>query len=241
MDVPGGEDAMHIRTLTLCGALIAVGAPASAQQFNDWISQRPEYTDDYRTSYIDARRIAYDNGYREGRNDGEHAVRDGKPFNLEREKDFRKADRGYHRNYGDKDRYRDNFRSGYAAGYREAYDRFGYNGGYYGGRTVPRRDRGWGYPSRYPQNYPTYPNGYPNAGYGYGADIAFQNGLNDGYEKGLDDLRHSRYPDYARQKWYRSGDHHYNGRYGSREAYKDLYRRGFQQGYDRAFREGRRW
>ncbi len=238
---------MSIRTFALCTTLLAAAAPASAQQFNNWMTQSSAaYSSDYQAPYYDARRIAYDNGRREGFRDGEDAARDRKPFDLERQKDFRNADRGYNRSYGDKDRYRSNFRSGYADGYREAYDRYGYNGGYYGGRSVPR-DRGWGYPApypnQYPQTYPRYPNGGNGGygGYGYGTNIAFQNGLNDGHEKGLDDLRHGRAPEYARQKWYRSGDHDYNSRYGSKEAYKDQYRRGFQEGYNRAYREGRRW
>jgi hypothetical protein len=230
---------MSLRIFALCTTLLAAAAPAGAQQLNSWMTQRAAYVDDGQYPYNDGRRIAYDNGFREGRNDGEHAARDRRPFDLERERDYRNGDHGYNHSYGNKDRYREEFRVGYAAGYREAYDRYGYNGGYNGGRAVPRRD-GYGYPTPYPQTSPRYD--YPRGGgYGYSGNIAFENGARDGYEKGLDDLRHRRYPDYARQKWYRSGDHDYNGRYGPREIYKDQYRRGFQQGYDRAFREGRRW
>ncbi len=232
---------MSIRTFTLCASLLAVAAPAGAQQFSDWMNPRPAYANDDQRSYNDARRIAYDNGYREGLRDGQDAARDRRAFDLQREKDYRNADRGYNRSYGDKNRYRDSFRSGFADGYRESYNRYGYNGGYnnggtYGERTAPRRD-GWGSP--YPQT--RYPSGDRGYGYGYGSNIAFQNGANDGYEKGIDDARHGRYPDYARQKWYRSGDRHYEREYGSKDLYRDQYRRGFQQGYDRAYRETRRW
>jgi hypothetical protein len=231
---------MSIRIFTLCTALLTLAAPAGAQEFNNWMETRTAYAGDAQWSYGgDSRRIAYDNGYREGRRDGDNAARDGKRFDLEREKDFRNADRGYNRSYGDRNRYRDSFRSGYAEGYREAYGRYG--NGSYGGRAIPRQDRGpSGYPS-YPQDSRRYPGNSPGYGYGYGSNAAFQNGVNDGYEQGIDDLRHNRYPEYARQKWYRSGDHNYNSRYGPREAYKDQYRRGFQQGYERAYREGRRW
>jgi hypothetical protein len=236
---------MSIRIFALCTTLLAFGAPAGAQQINGWMNQHSSsYADDYQWSYNDSRRIAYDNGYREGRRDGDDAARDRKPFDLEREKDFRNADRGYSRNYGDKERYRESFRRGYSAGYREAYDRYGYNGGYYGGQATPRRDNGYGYPAPYPTTpYPSsrYPNRYPEYGGGYQSNVAFQNGAHDGYDKGIDDARHGRYPDYARQKWYRSGDHDYNSRYGSKEFYREQYRRGFQEGYDRAYRETRRW
>jgi hypothetical protein len=233
---------MSIRAFVFGTSLLLAAAPASAQQFNAWMDQRAPYWGDSRApqydSRYDSRRIAYDNGYREGMRDGESAARDRRAFDVGREKDYRKADKGYSRSYGDKDRYRDTFRSGYRDGYRAAYDRYGYNGGYYGDRGGGvRRDGGYGYPGRYPNQYPSYPGG----GYGYGTDIAFQNGVNDGYQKGLDDVRDRKYSDYARQKWYRDGDRHYEGRYGSRDAYKAQYRRGFQQGYERAYREGRRY
>ena len=61
--------------------------------------------------------------------------------------------------------------------------------------------------------------------------------MNDGYQKGRDDARDGKYPDYARQKWYRSGDRHYDDRYGSRQVYEDQYRSGFREGYERAYRE----
>jgi hypothetical protein len=222
-----------------CVAVVVFNGRAEAQ-INGWLNQRPSYSDDYRQSYYEARRIAYDNGYREGLRDGESAARHRRPFDIQREKDWRKADAGYNRSYGDKDRYRDSFRSGYSDGYRAAYDRV-YDGGYYDGRSG-RRDGGW---NRYPGNYPQNGRNYPYGRYGdYGtgvAHIAFQNGLNDGYEKGLDDARDRKYPDPRRQKWYREGDRHYEGRYGSREAYKDQYRRGFEEGYQRAYRDARRW
>jgi hypothetical protein len=220
--------------------VLASGGRADAQ-INNWLNQRPSYSDDYRQSYYEARRIAYDNGYREGLRDGESAARDRRPFDIQREKDWRKGDAGYNRSYGDKDRYRDSFRSGYGDGYRAGYDRFSSNRGYYDPRAS-RRDGGWyGYPDNYPRNGQIYRDGR----YGdYGtrvAHIAFQNGVNDGYEKGMDDARDRKYPDPTRQKWYRSGDRHYEGQYGSKEAYKDEYRRGFVEGYQRAYRDNRRF
>jgi flagellar biosynthesis/type III secretory pathway protein FliH len=113
-----------------------------------------------------------------------------------------------------------------------------YGDGRYGdGRAVPR-----GNPRR-PDIYPGYP-GYPSSDRSYGryggySTEAVQNGVNDGYEKGVEDARKNRSYDPLRHAWYRSGDRHYNSRVGSREQYKDLYRQGFRDGYDRGFREGR--
>ena len=67
---------------------------------------------------------------------------------------------------------------------------------------------------------------------------AIQNGVNDGYEKGIDDARRRRSFDPLRHEWYRSGDRHYEGRFGPREQYKDSYREGFKSGYERGYREG---
>jgi len=81
-----------------------------------------------------------------------------------------------------------------------------------------------------------------NGNYGGSAAYgAYQNGVSDGYQKGLDDVHDRRNPDVTRQKWYRSGDHDYNGNYGSKDAYRVEYRRGFEEGYNRAYRDARRY
>lgn len=200
------------------------------------------YTDDRLVSYGDARRVAYDHGYRAGLREGERDARRGDRFEYEDEREFRKGDRGYHRSYGDRDRYRQIFRSGYAAGYGDAYHRIGsyerygrddrYRNPRYGRSGDPRYG-GYG-------GYGDPRNGRYGGGYGYSP--AFENGARDGYEKGQEDARKNRSFDPLRHSWYRSGDRHYEGRYGPREQYKDVYRRGFQEGYERGFQERRyRW
>jgi hypothetical protein len=224
---------MTFKILTISAALGLAAAGSATAQTNAWLASAAAYSDgDYRASYADARRAAYDNGYREGRRRGEEAARSGRPFDVEREREYRSADSGYNRAYGDRTRYRNDFRGGFAEGYRDGYQRSGggvysrdARGGYYGGG---------GSGGYYGGNAPGYYGG--NAGYG-----AFQNGVADGYRKGLDDVRERHYPDARRQSWYRSGDHDYDKRYGSKDAYKIEYRRGFEEGYERAFREGRRY
>jgi hypothetical protein len=193
------------KALTIAAALALVAAaPAAAQ--TDWIGvTSTAYADDYRTSYAAARRAAHDNGYRDGVKRGEQAARGKKPFNAQIEREYRDAENGYNRSYGDRNRYRDDYRGGFAQGYRDGYEGRGKN------------DRGWGYGG--------------NAGYG-----AFQNGVSDGYSKAREDLDDRRSPDPTRHKWYRSGDHDYEKSYGSKDAYKVDYRRGFAEGYDRAMR-----
>ncbi len=95
------------------------------------------------------------------------------------------------------------------------------------------RDRSNG-SSRYPD---VYGNSYPgDRGYGYNP-VAFQNGDRDGFEKGREDAKRNNSFDPVRHSRYRSADHGYNSRYGSRDDYKLVYRDGFEAGYERAYRE----
>lgn len=200
----------------------AFAAPAHAQP-----SRALAYSAAERVPYFDARRAAYDNGYREGLKEGEKDARRGDRFEFRDEGDFRDADRGYRREFGDRDRYRQAFRSGFSAGYSEAYRRWD-----------ARDNRGWNN-GRYRGN-----GGYGRPGYGgYGYySPAFDNGARDGYEKGVEDANRNRSFDPLRHKWYRDAQRHYRGEYGQRDAYRDTYRRGFQQGYEQGYREGRyRW
>jgi flagellar biosynthesis/type III secretory pathway protein FliH len=215
--------------------MLALAGPAQAQ-LSGWPAQgRPSYTEDSRQPYYEARRGAYDNGYREGLKEGEREGRRRERYDYQDERTWQRADHGYHRSSGDRERYRQSFRSGYAAGYSDAYQRYAPNygyGGYGNGRPVPQGNTGpYGYP-QYP-NRNTYPGQY---GYGYGYSPAFANGERDGYEKGLEDARDRDSFDPLRHKWYRSGDRDYRREYGSREQYEDAYRRGFREGYERGYR-----
>jgi hypothetical protein len=223
--------------ISAAAALVMAAAVPARAQASGWLGTPAAYADDdYRTSYADARRSAYDNGYRDGVKRGEQAARDRRPLDVERERDYRQAEKGYNRSFGDRNRYRDNYRGGFAQGYRDGYRRGGArsNNGGGNGRVYPNSDRGYG------DN-----RGYGDRGYGgYGGNAnygAFQNGVADGYKKGLDDVHDRKYPDVTRQKWYRNGDHDYDSHYGSKDAYRVEYRRGFEDGYNRAYREARRY
>lgn len=244
------------RSLFLGAFALALGFASHAQaQTHGWLGNTPSYSAPDQQSYYDARRTAYDNGFREGVKQGEKDAQKNRPFSYQDEKTFQHADKGYHREFGTLERYRQTFRNGYATGYSDGYQRYapsygyggygnpGYGNGRYGqGRAVPRADRGgvWGGTAGgYPQQYPQYPQSPGSYGpYGSYRDIASQNGFNDGLEKGAEDARKNRSFDPLRHDWYRSGDRHYESRYGSREQYKDLYREGFKAGYDRGYREG---
>jgi hypothetical protein len=181
-------------------------------------------------------RVAYDNGVRDGARAGERDGRSGRPFSYNRHDDWRDADDGYRREYGNYDVYRRTYRSGFENGYSDSYNRYNRYGN--SGR----------YPRDYPNggyggNYPTYPS-YPGRG---GVAVprgsyspAGQNGYRDGLEAGRDDARSRRAVDPHRAKRYREGDHDYDNRYGSRDEYKREYRAAFEQGYQDGYGYNRR-
>ncbi|HVL68849.1 MAG TPA: hypothetical protein VM364_16430 [Vicinamibacterales bacterium] len=207
----------QFRVAAMATLALAVTTPASAQ----W--GRNDSRASYGYTYSEVRRIAYDRGFQEGTKQGERDGRRREPFHYQDERAFQRADAGYHRSYGDIERYRVSFRSGFADGYTEAYRRYarGVPGGGYG--------RGGGYEGR----------GY--GGYGPPARYVtpFDIGARDGYEKGLEDGRGNRAFDARRHRWYREGDREYDRRFGDRERYKAEYRRGFVAGYEQGYREAR--
>jgi hypothetical protein len=234
------------RLLIPAFGVISLAASVSAHaQVPGWsTSTQSSYVDD-RQPYYESRRAAYDNGFREGTKQGEKDGRKHAAFSYQDERTWQHADKGYNRSFGDLERYRQSFRAGYSEGYSDGYRRYApdyaYSGGY--GRPV-QRDRypdvyanrapypgGYGYPNQ--NRYPT--GGYYPGGYGY-SNAAYTNGLNDGYEKGREDLQKRRSYDPRRHSWYRSGDHDYRSEYGPKDRYEDAYRQAFQEGYDRAFR-----
>ena len=179
----------------------------------------------------DVERRAYDRGYREGVKAGEEDGRKGRAFSFQQHGDWRDADDGYHRDYGDREFYRRVYRRAFETGYGEGFNRYGR--GYRGSRGA------YGSPT------PGY--GYPSTGYGYPSNVpgysspAAQIGYRDGYEVGRNDSRDRESFDPIRSKRYRSGDHDYDRNYGPKEEYKRIYRDAFQRGYEQGYRENRRY
>lgn len=216
---------------------LACASPASAQFAGTIDINRPTYADEARQPYNESRRLAYDNGYREGIKAGEREARSRHAFDYQDERSWQRADKGYHRSHGDPARYQQSFRTGYAAGYSDGYRRFAPGHGYGGnGGGVYPNTRG-GYPSQGGYGYPGQ-GGYGTPAPGrYGYSPAFSNGVNDGYEKGREDARDRDSYDPLRHKWYRGGDHDYKSEYGPRQQYENAYREGFKEGYERGYRE----
>jgi hypothetical protein len=164
---------------------------------------------------------AYDQGFQEGRRQGQGDARARRSYDYERHREFRDADGGWGRNAGDRNEYRRVYRDGFIAGYNDGYRQSANN------------------------RYPAYPNGsrYPDYrgssvpfGAGQYGSQAAANGYRDGVAQGVDDARHGRRFDVNGARRFRDADHDYDGRYGSRDEYARDYRAGFQQGYEEGYR-----
>jgi hypothetical protein len=64
---------------------------------------------------------AFQNGYRDGREQGSEDGRDNDRFDATRHGRYRSGDRGYIDSYGDKTRYKNEYREGFRAGYEDGY------------------------------------------------------------------------------------------------------------------------
>ena len=119
-----GNRFRFVSTAALLGALVA--APACASGGYVYRGDRPYERARYGR---DVERIAHENGYREGREAGEKDGRKGRSFSFDRHDEWRDADEGYRRDFGEKDFYRREFREGFRAGYTEGYNAYA-RGGY---------------------------------------------------------------------------------------------------------------
>ena len=202
---------------------VALAAPACAGQI---------YSAGYPRGGVygrDLDRRAYDNGFREGREEGQNDARHNRGYSPQRHDEYRDADDGYNRGSGDREYYRRAYRQGFEAGYRQSYE----SNARYGRDDRDGRDDRYGRDQRVYAPPVVIAPGYPSGDRGYGSygSAAAQNGYRDGIEAGRSDARDGDRFDPVRAKLYREGDHDYHDRYGSRDEYKREYRSAFEQGY----------
>jgi hypothetical protein len=90
-----------------------------------------------------------------------------------------------------------------------------------------------------------YDTGYPRGAYpppvARGITRAQEVGYRDGMDAGRDDARHRERFDPVRARRYRSADHDYDRRYGSRDEYAREYRAAFERGYRDGYDRSRRY
>jgi hypothetical protein len=74
-----------------------------------------------------------------------------------------------------------------------------------------------------------------------GREYALNRGFNDGYEQGFEAARDRDRFDPRRERWYRDAERGYDRDYRmSRGEYRDVYRRGFIDGYETGYRDAQR-
>ncbi len=93
---------------------LALGGAAHAQDRQPY----PPYAGDRRGGSP-----AYQLGMEDGRRDGERDMMRRHNFRPEHSGNFKHADRGYQRFFGDRRYYREQYRAGFLAGYRMGYRR----------------------------------------------------------------------------------------------------------------------
>jgi hypothetical protein len=105
------------------GLLVSTSACATGYAYGQGPYRDRGRYDDGRYSREFERR-AYDNGFREGLRQGERDGRDNRRFDPQRHREWRNADDGFRREYGDHNLYRRSFRSGFEAGYSQSYRQY---------------------------------------------------------------------------------------------------------------------
>lgn len=157
-----------------------------------------------RDDYREFERRAYDAGHHDGISRGEDDARHRRERRIDRDSEYRSADRGYRGEYGDRENYRRTFRQGYGVGYGEGFNRMerserdrgrdrrlaspAAQNGYRDGLEVGRRDAHDGQRLD-PGRAKWYRNGDRNYDHRYGSRddykrdyrMAFQEGYEEGF------------------------------------------------------------
>jgi hypothetical protein len=170
-----------------------------------------------------AREHGYQHGYRDGLRQGRADLVSNSAPNYESD-DYRRADLGYEEYMGSRPDFQRGYRDGFKAGYEDGYNDRPIRADVYGLRDNYNPDRR--VPSNEDDRY------YPNWSY---SDVAFDTGYRDGLSAGRKDF--SERKDYRPEKHdaYEDGDHGYRKSFGTKEQYKEQYRKGFLRGYEDAF------
>jgi hypothetical protein len=171
----------------------------------------------------DAREHGHQHGYRDGLRQGRADLNSNSAPSYETE-DYRRADLGFEDFMGSRADFQRGYRDGYRDGYEDGFKNRPIRADIYGLRDdydpdrIARREED----DRY----------YHNWSY---ADVAFDTGYRDGLSAGRHDFTEKK--DYRPEKHdaYEDGDHGYRKSYGTKEQYKEQYRKGFLRAYEDAF------
>jgi hypothetical protein len=182
-------------------------------------------------SALDRMSDAGHKGYAHGYRDGFRHARDdrdaGQGFD-DHSRDYTGAVRGYDNSMGSQSDYKNGYHDGFADGYDDGYSNRRNRVAAAMGRPADSDSDDY---DRY-NNAP--PSNMPPAS--PESDLAYQNGYRDGVRVGSEDLQggHSQRP-HEHDSTYGQATNGYNGSYGDKDRYKNLYRQGFDKGYADAY------
>ena len=111
-----------LATTSACATGYGYGDRGSYGQYGGYGDRGGYRNDGY---YREVERRPFDNGFREGLRAGERDGRSRRRYDPARHDDWRDANDGYRREYGDHNFYRRTFRSGFETGYAQGYGRYG--------------------------------------------------------------------------------------------------------------------
>ncbi len=237
-----GGTALTLALLVGIGLAASGTAQAQYRDYDDRYGQAQ--WDRNRTSQF-ALMLGYHNAYTEGR----EAAERGQRLNFRDMPGYRNSDNGYKTWMGHDDTYRSNYRRGYEIGFKDGQERRE--------RRYKRADiervlganlkEVYG-DDRYDRDFDRW--GRDDRRDGRGNDrndrfdrndvvrLAQQNGYNDGVRRGQEDRSRRRGYEMDRSPEYRDATSGYRSEYGNRNVYQQAYRDGFKRGYDEAYRRG---
>lgn len=195
-------------------------------------------------SRTDVRRIAAVNGYSDGFEHGIIDRRNRRSFDYRHHDEYRRAIKGFDRDWRYVTDYQRAYRDTYARGYRDGYygrqrsrnyDRSRLP--YYNGRQNPYYGNNPNYNGYGYGNYPYYNNGRGDLDRDEVAQRAAQNGYYAGFQWGQSDAARRNRPNPQGHGAYQHGLDGFNYEWGWASTYQQTYRsyftRGYQDGYNR--------
>ena len=207
----------QMRMVALAIALIVACSALSLAQYHD--------ADDYGRYYQDnsrqARHYGYQQGYQDGLAKGRHEGRENDPNDYQNP-DWRQATRGYEQWMGPVEAFQNGYRAGYQNGFRAGY------------QSV---NDGWNDPDgdRDELIYNRGSDVYDQPSYGYGGNIGYRTGYQDGMSQAREDVYQNKPFNASPRGKYDDRDHGYRREYGDKSRYRAQYSNGYRAGYEATF------
>ena len=206
------------RQMRMAALAIAVVVACSAFSLAQYHDDDDGY---YHGNLGQAREYGYQQGYRDGYDKGRHEARENDPNDFQNP-DWRQATRGFQQWMGLVEVYQNAYRDGYENGFRTGY------------QSV---NRGWGDGDGDRDEDIYNRGGYIDgrSGYGYGGNIGYRTGYQDGMSQAREDMYKNKPFNASPRGKYDDRDHGYRREYGDKSRYRAQYSNGYRAGYEATF------